>query len=168
MKIIAVSDSHGNLRQLRDALEQAMRGAPIDVCIHCGDGVRDLDAIAPILLDANPNARLVGVRGNCDMAAFDAPPLELLEVGGVRVLATHGHLYQVKHGLESLCCMAEARGAQIAFFGHTHRPFLEMVRGVYMINPGAICAQMPGNIAYAQVLVQPDGAFRGDLMKWLA
>ncbi|MEA4998142.1 MAG: YfcE family phosphodiesterase [Candidatus Limiplasma sp.] len=167
MKIIAFSDSHGNPDLLRDALSQAMRGMPIDVCIHCGDGVRDLDAVAPILMDANPNTRLYGVRGNCDLAAAEVPTLELFDVGGIRMMASHGHLFNVKHGLEGFCCAAEARGAQIAFFGHTHRPFLEMVRGVYLINPGAICAHMPGNIAYAQVVVQPGGAYRADLMPWL-
>lgn len=167
MKIIAFSDSHGNVNLLRDAVEQATRGARIDACVHCGDGVRDLDAVAPILRAHNPDIRLYAVRGNCDLGAFDMPVLEQFELNGVRMFATHGHVYNVKTEYGALLCAAEARGAKVAFFGHTHRPLLEPAHGLYLINPGAICQHMPGNIAYAQVTVEADGKVRADLMPWL-
>ena len=167
MKIIAVSDSHGNRPLLREAVLQAMQGAPIDVFVHCGDGARDLDAVEPILRDVNPNVRIYSVRGNCDIGAFDIPQTELFEVNGARVFATHGHLYGVKTEYESLTCAAHSQGAQIAFFGHTHRPFLEAVRGIYLMNPGAVCAQLAGNVAYAQALVDAQGHIHADLMRWL-
>ena len=167
MKIVTFSDSHGNTGILRDAVQQAMRGAPIDVCVHCGDGARDMDAIAPILRDANPNVRIVSVRGNCDLCAFDVPALDIFKANGVTMLATHGHLYNVKTEYQSLLSAARERSAAVVFFGHTHRPLLENVYGTYLINPGAICAHMPGNIAYAQVTVDATGKLRADLMKWL-
>ena len=167
MRIVAFSDSHGNHGLLRDAVEIAMRGSPIDVCVHCGDGARDMEAVEPILRDKYPGIRIYTVRGNCDIGAFNVPVLEYFEVGGVRMIATHGHAYHVKSEYDSLLCEAETLGAKVAFFGHTHRPLLEAIRDVYLINPGAVCQHMPGNIAYAQVLVQADGKIRADLMHWL-
>ena len=166
-KIIAVSDSHGNRDLLRNALSQAAQGSPIDLCVHCGDGVRDMDSLTDTITQASPHARVYSARGNCDLASFDVPTLTLFEANGVPMMVTHGHLFGVKHELESLLCVAEARKAKVVFFGHTHHPFLETVRGITLINPGAICAQMPGNIAYAQVLVDAGGKVLADLMKWL-
>lgn len=167
MKIVAFSDSHGNRGLLRDAVEMAMRGSPIDICVHCGDGARDMEAVSPILRDKYPDIRIYTVRGNCDIGAFDLPVLEYFEANGVRMIATHGYLYGVKTGYENLLCAAEDKGAKVAFFGHTHHSLLEPARGIYLINPGAICQRMPGNIAYAQVMVDANGKIRADLMKWL-
>ena len=168
MRIIALSDSHGNRDTLRDAVEQALRIGPVDICVHCGDGVRDVDAIEAVLRERNPQARLYAVRGNCDVGALDLPAIELFDAGGVRMFATHGHLYHAKQGYEELLCAAETRGAKAVFFGHTHRPLLEPARGVYLINPGAVCQRLRGNTAYAQVVVGPGGVLRADLMPWLS
>lgn len=165
MKIVAFSDSHGNVGSLRDAVFQALEGAPVDVCIHCGDGARDMDAVEPILRDANPDMRIYTVRGNCDIGAFRFPVMELFDVNGVGMLATHGHAYNVKSEYEGLLCAAAERGAKVAFFGHTHRPLLESSRGVYLINPGAICNRS-STAAYAQVLVDACGRLRADLIPW--
>lgn len=166
MKIVAFSDSHGSVCLLRDAVMQALEGSPIDVCVHCGDGARDMDAVEPLLRDANPNVRIYTVRGNCDFGAFRFPALELFDVNGVRMLATHGHAYNVKSEYGSLLNAAADRGAKVAFFGHTHRSLLEPKHGVYLINPGAVCSRLSGNSAYAQVLVDASGKLRADLIPW--
>lgn len=168
MKIIAVSDSHGSRSLLREAVQQALAGAPVDVFVHCGDGVRDVDAVAPLLTDANPNVRIYTVRGNCDMGAFRSPALELFEADGVRMMAAHGHAYNVKYGLHQLSSAAAEQGAKIVFFGHTHLPLLDPAGSVTLINPGAVSLRRSGGIAYAQVLVAADGTFRADLMPWRA
>jgi len=166
MKVIAVSDTHGNLNYLRDAVEQALESPAPDVWVHCGDGARDMDAVEPILLDANPNMRIYRVRGNGDFSLHLLPTMELFEVGGVRMIAAHGHTFSVKEQYEALLCKAESLGAKVAFFGHTHSPFLENARGVWLINPGAVCQRLAGNTAYAQVTVSPEGKLRADLIKW--
>ncbi len=168
MKIVAVSDSHGNRGLLREAVLQALRGMPIDVFVHCGDGARDTEAVEPLLRDANPAVRLCVVRGNCDVGAFLYPALELFEAGGLTMMATHGHAYGVKSGYWELAAAAKDHGAKIAFFGHTHRSLLEAVHGVYLVNPGAICGRPESNVAYAQVISEAGGRFRADLMNWLA
>jgi len=166
MKMIAFSDTHGNRRALRDAVEQSLAGAPIDICVHCGDGARDMESVEPLLREGNPDVRLYTVRGNGDMGAFQYPTLELFDAGGLTVMATHGHLYNVKSEYESLLCAAQSHQAKIAFFGHTHKPFLEAVRGVYLINPGSVAYRVAGNVAYAQVLIDATGTIHADLMRW--
>lgn len=166
MRVIVVSDSHGCRGLLRDAVMQAVAGSRVDVFVHCGDGARDVETVTPILRDHNPDVRIYAVRGNCDVGAFDYPAAELFEVGGVRMLATHGDLYHVKSGMYALCDKARDLGAQVAFFGHTHKPLLQPAAGTYLINPGSL-AQQGGIYAYAQVLVHADGRFTADLFRWL-
>jgi uncharacterized protein len=168
VKIVAFSDSHGSREMLRSAAEAAMRGAPIDICVHCGDGVRDMDAVEPILRAANPDVRVYTVRGNWDVGTFSLPVLELFEANGVRMIATHGNAYDVKTHYGALLSAAQQHGAKVAFFGHTHRPMLEAIQGIYMINPGALYQCQRGNVAYAQVLVDARGVIRADLMTWQA
>ena len=66
MKLLVVSDVHGDL----DALERAVDAeADADAVIFLGDGLRE----AENLQDMRPELKIYSVRGNCDYASF-APP----------------------------------------------------------------------------------------------
>ncbi len=66
MKLLVVSDVHGDL----DALERAVDAeADADAVIFLGDGLRE----AEDLQDMRPELKIYSVRGNCDYASF-APP----------------------------------------------------------------------------------------------
>lgn len=41
-------------------------------------------------------------------------------------------------GLERLIEEAKLRKADIAFYGHTHRPLIELRDGIMVINPGSL------------------------------
>jgi len=129
-----------------------------DVLIHCGDGVRDLEAIEGELLRRNPHIRIYAVRGNCDLTAFQYPGTETANLNGVRALITHGHLYGVKHGLGPLAKAAADIGARLAFFGHTHQPLAKEKHGVKLINPGSLSALVQAGNAYLEVTVDEVGA----------
>ena len=133
MKLLIVSDTHGDLRALRRVVEKEADAAAV---IFLGDGLRE----AEMLQDERPVLRLYSGRGNCDMASF-APAGALAPFGGVLFYYTHGHLYDVKSGLTELAEAAAARGAQAALFGHTHRQTLEQRGGVVLFNPGALSSQ---------------------------
>ena len=79
------------------------------------------------------------MRGNCDLRS-ELPPFLCCAVGGVRIFAAHGHLYNVKYdpALEELCGAARAEGADVLLFGHTHRAHREHSRGMEILNPGAV------------------------------
>ena len=79
------------------------------------------------------------------------------ELGGVRLFLTHGHLFGVKSGMSRLKLEADRVGADIALFGHTHRPFLEEDGGVWYMNPGA------ARDGHYGVIEMKDGAFTCEL-----
>ena len=130
MKILIVSDSHGNTRSLEKALSAE---ADADAAVFLGDGLRDMEWLE----DAHPGLRVYSVSGNCDFASF-TPNEGLAPFGGVVVFYTHGHLYGVKNGPDTLAATAKARGAQVALYGHTHAAACEEIDGVTLFNPGAI------------------------------
>lgn len=127
------------------------------LCFFLGDGERDLKA----LQERYPALPVFAVRGNCDLRSGLSSSL-VCTVGGVRVLAVHGHLHQVKYepGLESLTAAAKEAGAQLALFGHTHRPTLETRQGITLLNPGAAGSGKHGTYA---VLSLEDGRFQAEL-----
>ena len=117
-KIIVASDVHGRLRDLRWIL---LHERDADALFFLGDGLYDLDqALATCeKVGRKPHYPIYRVRGNCDVGYPD--PLEgLVPLGGLLIFYTHGHMYSVKSSYDILAETAEARGADIALFGHTH------------------------------------------------
>ena len=131
MKILLLSDTHGNLSGMEKALRKFGKNA--DVIVHCGDGTR---GEAMWLRDNVNHASVVCVRGNCDFIG-DLNDVEYLDICSKHIMITHGHLFGVKFGLENLSYKAEEEGSDIVFFGHTHICTDEKVGNVRMINPGS-------------------------------
>ena len=126
MKILVLSDSHGRLGLMLDAVEKER---PQRV-FFLGDNYRDGQALA----DAYPDIPMEMVQGNCDWAA--GPDELLVEADGVRFLLTHGHRYYVKSGTERLAEAGRVKGAAVVCFGHTHEALNMPERGVWLFNPG--------------------------------
>ncbi len=153
MRIVVFADTHQNTALFSQSVRQAMDDGKIDVLVHCGDGVRDLETVEGALFKHNPNARIYAVRGNCDLTAFQYPGAETATLNGVRVLITHGHLYQVKHGLGALSKAARDMGMRLVFFGHTHQPTVKEKHGVLLINPGSLASTSLDGKAYLEVVI---------------
>ena len=130
MRIIAMSDTHGNF----ECIESIYRAQPrADYYLHLGDGY----AQAKLMRELHPEMPLLSVVGNCDVGVNDLDTGFLTLDDGRRILFTHGHKYFVKYGLERLCEKAESEGVCAAFFGHTHEPFCRKINGIWYINPGS-------------------------------
>ncbi len=130
MRILVVSDTHGHEEDLRQVLEDI--GMP-DCLIHLGDyesGEARIQEMA--------KCPLYMVAGNCDF--FSRLPLtQIVEIGGLRILITHGHYYFVSVGMRDLIEEAKANGCNVAMFGHTHRPYLDQSdEEVTLLNPGSL------------------------------
>ncbi|MDQ0161153.1 metallophosphoesterase family protein [Bacillus alveayuensis] len=126
MKVLIISDSHGNIESLKKIKERHQD--EVEAMIHCGDS--ELQVGCEALLD------MLVVRGNCD---FDSFPNEIIQdIGSLRFFVTHGHLYSVKSTLMKLKYRAIEAGANIVCFGHSHILGAEMVEGILFINPGSI------------------------------
>lgn len=129
MKILIVSDTHGNHDNLDIVLEQEK---PFDLLIHLGDaeGYEDyIEAVAECPVEV--------VAGNNDF--FSSLPYEReIKIGKYKIFLTHGHYYYVNAGIKHIKKEGIARGADIVMFGHTHRPILEMTDDIIILNPGSI------------------------------
>ena len=162
-RVIALSDSHGDKAALRAAVEQALRVGPVYAAAFLGDGLSDFAAVQPLLMEAG--ALCHAVRGNNDWGSREELAVSFL-VNGVRFYACHGHEWHVKYGLDRLYYAAMECQAQVALYGHTHRPQIDLERGMYLINPGAVCDRFGGGVAYADIRVADNGGVRVSLCKW--
>ncbi len=130
MRILIVSDSHGDVFALRCAIE-AQPGARM--IIHLGDGERDMDDLSSL----PQGKKIVQVKGNTDLGMIS--PYSCVEmVEGKRIYCTHGDKEDVKGGTGKLKKTARKENADIALFGHTHTPKTEYDDGLYLFNPGSI------------------------------
>ena len=128
-KYLVVSDTHGhddNFYKVLDLEE------PLDGIIHCGDfeGSEGRFALAA-------NCPVYFVSGNNDFFADLSRELDF-DLDGHRAFVTHGHRYLVSMDLENIRAEGQSRGADLIFFGHTHRPVARQVGDVYLFNPGSL------------------------------
>lgn len=134
MKILVVSDTHGDF----NSLLRAVKAQPdAEVIVHCGDG----DEQVQLLKDTYKDKMIVGVRGNCDWNSF-LPSKETLKICGKKIFITHGHLYNAKFGLYNIMCAAREEGADILLYGHTHIAMNTYEDGLYVMNPGSCSGYM--------------------------
>lgn len=155
MKILIVSDSHGYHDLVRRAIGQE---APIDMLIHAGDVEGDLEKI----LGKKREYEIRAVAGNMDWS--DKLEDELCFPAGNHVIyLTHGHRLGVHSGTGRLRKKAEEKGADIAIYGHIHRPVYEDGEedGITVINPGSIAKprQEGWKKSYAVLTIRRDGSF---------
>ncbi len=131
MKFIVFSDSHGDV----DHMIRAVRLEQPSMCFFLGDGEYDLTRLQRRF----PSLPVNAVRGNCDLRST-LPRALTCAAGGLRIFATHGHLYGVKHDpiYRELCEAALAENADVVLFGHTHEPFRDRTMGMELLNPGSI------------------------------
>lgn len=134
MKIIVISDSHGNITNLKHVMGFAKKiGAK--AVIHCGDW-NDVKSVKTVLSFGMP---LYSVFGNADISPevetillskckkFDRLFLEV-ELGGKRVGIVH-NIKQLTSNIKLL---------DILFFGHWQRQEDTSWQGIRAINPGAL------------------------------
>lgn len=136
-RLAVFSDSHGNVPNLKHAIEWLSKDKLIDVYAFLGDGVRDFESLEGTMKRLNPHALIYAVRGNNDFG-IDCPQTIDIRLEGIGIMLTHGHQYAVKTSDVPLAQEAKANGCRIALYGHTHLPAIKEVNGVWLMNPGAV------------------------------
>ncbi len=143
MKIIVLSDTHGNYPLAIRAIDQA---GEVDYTVHLGDDMEDAR-----IIEAGAEVPLVKVPGNCDHGATE--PRDLLRTfGGKKFFITHGDRYYVKAGLSRLLQEALAESVHVVLYGHTHVASIEMIEGILFVNPG--CFTKEGTGSYAAISIR--------------
>jgi len=132
MRILLLSDSHGNIYNIHRAINNTKN---IDTVIHLGDCARDI-----ILVRASyENIRFEYVTGNNDWGA-EQNKEKILDIEGKKILITHGHLYNVKTNYNLILLKGKELGVDAIFFGHTHITEEKYSDGIILLNPGSIGA----------------------------
>ncbi|WP_026701469.1 metallophosphoesterase family protein [Salibacterium aidingense] len=127
MKALLISDSHGSEVELKEVIDRC-RGE-VDAVFHCGDS--ELSQSSPILQGVHT------VQGNVDKPG-EFPEDTAVDIKGIRILVTHGHLYNIKMTHIPLSYRAEEKAARMACFGHSHHPTAFEDHGIIFVNPGSL------------------------------
>ncbi len=147
MRIGVLSDSHGNLALVKRVVAEM---GPVDLLLHAGDYYEDSSRLA------QDGVRVIGVLGNCDYRV-DGPPERLIQVGGKRLLLTHGHRYRVKQDFRALLARARELGANVVVFGHTHRAEAFWLGETLFFNPGSLFAPNGDGPSYGLLVIGEEG-----------
>jgi len=142
LKMLVVSDSHGNYTRLQKIIEKEM---PFDYMVHCGDGVNDLFQV-----DIPGKVKILKVAGNVDRHRTPGiQDIDTATIEGKRIMIVHGDRFGVNYGYDRLVAGGRKLGACVIFFGHTHIPFLRKDDPV-LFNPGTVSKGSYGIVMFAQ------------------
>lgn len=150
MKILVLSDSHGAIAPM----EQAVERTDPHLILHLGDCWRDGEK----LQRSFPKIPVQQVPGNCDFR-FGEPAEHLLCLDNFRILMCHGHTYGVKQSLTAAGFAAEEQNLDLFLFGHTHRPLVDWRGKTLFLNPGSIGDRRP---TYGVVTIE-NGKLNGSI-----
>lgn len=130
MKILVISDSHGDIDSFLDYYKKI---DGVELILFLGDYTRDAREIERVT-----GKKLLAVKGNNDI--FDNFYKEelIFSINDVKILMTHGHRYAVNYSIDKLYYRAKEEEVDIVMFGHTHVPFAEKVDDILFLNPGSI------------------------------
>ncbi len=152
MRVIVISDTHGNFHILQKILDRHQSEASL--VIFLGDGLREFEAVQALY----PKLEYHCVAGNCDFASM-AKRTDLVFAAGKRLLITHGDSFGVKSSTERLLKTARDNHADIALFGHTHCGMTQFVDGIYLMNPGSPARPRGFGASYGIIDLMPNGIF---------
>ncbi len=144
-----LSDTHG-YRKAIDRLDIILSEA--DMIVHLGDTSSD----GTYIMQKYPDKRVLLLNGNCDGQKFGENEL-VIEIEGVKVFATHGHLYSARSGPFKMIDRAKELGASALMYGHTHRAQDEEIEGIEVFNPGCL-TRTAADPSYGYLVVNGDKA----------
>ncbi|WP_164683655.1 metallophosphoesterase [Streptococcus hyointestinalis] len=126
-QFVVMSDSHGDYDIVKDIKDRYQ--GKVDAIFHNGDS--ELKSSDPVW------DGIYVVRGNCD---YDDgyPENNVVELNGVTIAQTHGHLYQINFMWDRLDLFAQEAGADICLYGHLHRASAWRMEDIVFINPGSV------------------------------
>lgn len=136
MKVLIISDTHARDKNVEVVLEKE---GNIDLLIHLGD-IEGSEIYIETLADCPCEI----VKGNNDYFS-DLPSEKVLNIGKYKAFITHGHYYNVSVELRTIVMEGIEREADIVMFGHIHRPVLEEMHGVTVLNPGSLSLPRQSN-----------------------
>ncbi len=149
MRILVISDSHGNTRVIDKILSSQPDAKYVFFLGDCVSDIEDFEFLYP-------DKKFCTVSGNCDYFST-LPSVGVETVNGVRILYTHGHTFGVKGGTQRLYETAKENCCHIALYGHTHIANTLYEDGIYIVNPGSCSHSRNGLPSYAVIDITDKG-----------
>ncbi len=129
MKFGIVSDTHDNMANFNKIID-FLNAQKITTILHCGDICNQ-----ELMDEATKhfNGQIYWVRGNGDYHLDKVPETLELKLGGKRIFMNHYPEISKR--------AAESGKYDLAFYGHTHRPWEETIGKCRLVNPGEVAGQ---------------------------
>lgn len=129
-----MSDTHGNLTEMRRVAAMMLEKFNVDVIIHLGDDATDADELKSLDIE------VITVPGVFEERYLDAgvPNRIIRKFEGVPFLLTHTPVRD-RHDIEGDIDPTEAvklGDVNVVLYGHTHLPAVSEKYGAVYINPG--------------------------------
>jgi putative phosphoesterase len=137
-KLLVLSDTHGDITSLKAVLNWAKDHIPpndtIQAAAFLGDGLSDLQYAADA---AGFYTDWKLVCGNNDYG-ISMPETLTFDFAEHRFFMCHGHRYNLYSGYHTITMAAKNSGADTALYGHSHIPYIKLMNGITLINPGSV------------------------------
>jgi len=144
LAILVVSDSHGKVERIIEAIEANKND--VERVFFLGDGIDDIR----IAQDMYNNLKFDYVMGNNDFCDTVPKEKEVL-VNNKKILLTHGHLHEGASKFGKLLERCKQQGINAVFLGHTHKKREEYIDSILFLNPGSISRPFDGSASYSLV-----------------
>jgi len=151
MKIGVISDTHNYLDPRVFELF-----AEAEHILHAGDIGQP-----KILIELEQIAPVTAVSGNTDDVAFLYRLTEVIELAERKFLLHH--IVHPHHLEESLKARVQRDDPDVVVFGHTHKPFVEVIGGILYLNPGYAGKSRVG-MKRSVAILDCDGAVRPEFL----
>ncbi len=139
MKVAIVSDSHDNLPNIYKAIDIIKKEGITDI-IHCGD-VCAPAALKEMAEKFNGNIHLAYGNVDGDKEGMEAVAIEHKNIklyGEKGEIEPGGKKIAFNHYPDIGKQLAATGKYDIVFYGHTHKPWDEMVGNTRLVNPGTL------------------------------
>lgn len=133
MKVLVVSDSHGEQENLRN-LSLIAKEEKVEKIIHLGDDFDDSD----FLINEGINVERVPGVFSAYYSEKDIPNRKVIEIEGWKILLSHTKEKHENDLPDDISPENSVKNsvADIMLYGHSHIPAIGIEGSVYLINPG--------------------------------
>lgn len=160
LRIIALSDTHGFSYRINEIIKKQPDADFYIFLGDCEDRIMNTNDLKNFF-EENPEykSKFLVVRGNCDMDKT-VPFNMVIDAGGHKIYATHGHKQNVSGGYDRIVYEAMREECDIILHGHTHVRCLKKEGDVSIMCPGSAGMPRDGKPASFGIIdILSDGSF---------
>jgi putative phosphoesterase len=143
MKFAIVSDTHNNLKNFKKVITWLTK-ENIKLILHCGD-LGSPEFLETVLADFD--GKFFGVLGNMDRD-YKTMVIDYNNIPNVKMedkvleIPIDKKMIAITHYPDTARRLAESGRYQFVFYGHTHKPWEEVVGNCKLVNPGEVAGQI--------------------------